>query len=166
MDDRTTRRHPAVTGLQPQKRGKRLAMTAPERDGYLAQARTCRVATSGAGGAPHLSALWFVWDGDALWLNSIVKSQRWTNLMRDPRICVLVDDGHQFSELRGVELVGEVEVVGEVPRTGVSNDTLRAPERAFGDKYADGEFSYDGGHAWLRLVPEKIVSWDFRKMRG
>jgi hypothetical protein len=22
----------------------------------------------------------------------------------------------------------------------------------------------DGRHAWLRLVPEKIVSWDFRKL--
>jgi hypothetical protein len=24
----------------------------------------------------------------------------------------------------------------------------------------------DGRHAWLRLVPDKITSWDFRKMAG
>jgi hypothetical protein len=24
----------------------------------------------------------------------------------------------------------------------------------------------DGRHAWLRLTPEKLVSWDFRKLAG
>jgi hypothetical protein len=23
---------------------------------------------------------------------------------------------------------------------------------------------HDGRHAWLRVVPEKITSWDFRKL--
>ena len=23
---------------------------------------------------------------------------------------------------------------------------------------------HDGRHAWLRIVPDKIVSWDFRKL--
>jgi hypothetical protein len=25
------------------------------------------------------------------------------------------------------------------------------------------EFVYDGRHAWLRITPTKIASWDFRK---
>jgi hypothetical protein len=153
-----------VTELKPQKRGGRIAMTAEERDLYLTQSRTCRVGTSNAAGDAHVSALWFVWLDGTLWLNSVVKSQRWTNLMRKPRISVLVDGGHDFMELQGVELVGAVEVIGEVPRVGEPNALLEAPERAFGLKYANGDFAYDGGHAWLRLVPEKIVSWDFRKM--
>jgi hypothetical protein len=150
--------------LKLQKRGARIAMTADERDAYLSHARTCRVGTTGADGAAHVSALWFVWDGEALWLNSVVKSQRWTNVLRDPRVSVLIDGGHEFSELNGVELIGRVEVVGEAPRTGEPNDALTSPESAFGQKYAGGQFTYDGGHAWLKLVPEKIVSWDFRKM--
>jgi hypothetical protein len=24
---------------------------------------------------------------------------------------------------------------------------------------------HDGRHAWMRLTPEKVVSWDFRKLR-
>jgi hypothetical protein len=151
---------------RPQRRGGKIAMSPQERDTYLLQARTCRVATVGADGAPHVSALWFVWDGAALWLNSIVKSQRWTDLTRDPRVSVLVDGGHDFSELHGVELIGSVTVVGEAPRTGEPVDELIAPERLFGEKYAGGTFSYDGRHAWLKLVPEKVVSWDFRKLAG
>lgn len=84
--------------------------------------------------------------------------------MRDPRVSVLVDGGHDFVDLQGVEVIGRAEVVGEVPRTGEPKDVLVGPERVFGDKYAGGTFAYDGGHAWLRVVPERVVSWDFRKM--
>ena len=41
---------------------------------------------------------------------------------------------------------------------------VEVPETLFGQKYSDGTFQADGRHAWLRLAPEKIVSWDFRKM--
>ena len=76
----------------------------------------CRLGSVDGDGAPHVSPLWFVWDGSALWLHSIVKSQRWVNLMRDPRVSVAVDAGVGYGELRGVELLGRVEVVGDVPR--------------------------------------------------
>jgi hypothetical protein len=124
----------------------------------------CRVATVDAAGRPHNSPLWFVWDGSALWLNSVVKSRRWVNLERNPQVSVVVDSGHRYGELRGVELVGAIEQVGDVPRKSTPDPVLELPERLFGAKYANGTFVADGRHAWLRLAPEKIVSWDFRKM--
>jgi hypothetical protein len=147
-----------------QRRGRSIAMTSEERDSFLGVARTCRVATVGEDGRPHNSPLWFVWDGSALWLNSVVKSQRWVNIARNPQVSVVIDGGHDFGELHGVELIGAAHPVGEIPRTDTPNDDLRTPERLFGEKYANGSFHVDGRHAWLRLVPEKIVSWDFRKM--
>jgi len=27
-----------------------------------------------------------------------------------------------------------------------------------------GAMIHDGRHAWLRIVPDKITSWDFRKL--
>ncbi len=149
--------------MREQRRSRRLAMTPEERDAFLLGERTCRVATTGDGG-PHLTALWFVWDGASIWLTSIVASQRWTDLERDPRVSVLVDAGEEFGQLRGVEVRGRAEVVGEVPRTGEPDDELTGPERLFGEKYVGGPFAHDGRHAWLRVVPEKIVSWDFTKM--
>lgn len=134
-----------------------------ERDAFLAGQRTARVATASELG-PHLTPLWYVWDGTALWLTSIVSSQRWTDMARDPRVAVLVDAGEDYAELRGVELRGRVEIVGEVPRTGLPEPLLDEPERLFAGKYADGVVHHDGRHAWLRLVPEKITSWDFRML--
>lgn len=150
--------------MRAQKRGRAIAMSTDEVDAYLREARTCRVGTVGADGRPHVSPLWFVWDGDALWLNSIVKSQRWTNVVRDPRVSVVVDGGDEFMTLHGVELEGRAQVVGEVPRSSEPDPLVAEPERLFGDKYAGGSFVADGRHAWLRIAPDKVTSWDFRKI--
>ena len=138
-------------------------MSTDERDAFLAEQRTCRVATVGTNG-PHATPLWYLWDGQALWLTSLSRSQRWTDLMADPRIAVVVDAGEAYGELRGVELRGRVEVVGEVPRTGEPVPELDGPEQAFADRYTDGTIVRDGRHGWLRLGPDKITSWDFRKI--
>jgi hypothetical protein len=150
--------------IRPQRRGRRIAMTPPELDEFLAGERTCRVATIGADG-PHATPLWFGWDGTYFWLYSIVKSQRWTDLQRDPRIGIVVDAGVEYTDLRGVEITGTVEVIGDVPYTGAPDHRLADIEKQFAGKYMSGhEMSHDGRHAWLRVTPAKIASWDFRKL--
>ncbi len=139
-------------------------MDKAELDAFLNQERTCRIATGSPSG-PHVTALWYVWDGTALWLTSLVRSQRWTDIERDPRVAVLIDAGEAYGELRGAELRGSLERVGEAPRTGAPEPALEEPERLFARKYSGSDtFGYDGRHAWLRLVPDKITSWDFRKL--
>jgi len=139
-------------------------MTVAERDAFLASERTCRVASIGSDGGPHVTPLWFAWDGASLWLTSIVRSQRWADLQRDRRVGVVVDAGEEFVDLRGVEIRGDALPVGEAPRTGAAVAELDVPERLFAEKYSGGRVHYDGRHAWLRITPQKIVSWDFRKM--
>ncbi|MFD9886536.1 pyridoxamine 5'-phosphate oxidase family protein [Streptomyces alboflavus] len=148
-----------------QRRGRRIMMTPDELDAFLAAERTCRIATVSADGAPHVSALWFAWDGTSLWLYSVTRSKRWAELRRDPRVAVVVDAGEQYGELRGVELTGTAEVVGEVPRSGEPCPELDLPERLFARKnFGMEEMVHDSRHAWLRLTPDAIASWDFRKL--
>lgn len=148
-----------------QRRGRRIMMTGAERDAYLAEQRTCRVATVAADGRPHVGALWFAWDGGSLWLYSITRSLRWAQLRADPRIAVVVDDGVEYGELRGVELTGRAAPVGEAPRKGAPCPELDVPERLFAVKYFGTDaMPHDGRHAWLRLTPESVTSWDFRKL--
>ena len=167
-----------------QRRGRVIAMNAEELTAFLGDQRTCRFATTGPDG-PHVAPVWFVWDGQALWVYSLTRSQRWANLARDPRVAVVVDDGHHYHELRGVEIEGEAAMVGPVPRTAEDPQPpeLAEPERLMAAKYfgpvtpaADSggaspaaggggpEMVHDGRHAWLRINPLKIVSWDFRKL--
>jgi PPOX class probable F420-dependent enzyme len=148
-----------------QRRGRKIMMEPGELDAFLGAQRTCRVATVSADGAPHVSPLWFLWDGTSLWLYSITRSRRWSELRRDPRVAVVVDAGEDYGELRGVELSGTVEVVGEVPRTGEPLAELTEVERLFARKnFGIDDMPHDGRHAWLRLTPDAITSWDFRKL--
>jgi hypothetical protein len=151
--------------LRPQKRGNKIAMTAQERDAFLMAERTCRVATIGSDGQPHATALWFLWDGTYFWMQSITRAQRWADLQQNPQIAVVVDSGVEYLELCGVEILGTVEFVGEQPRSGEPNDELEVMEPKFFTKYFNtDQVFHDGKHAWIRIKPSKIASWDFRKL--
>jgi hypothetical protein len=145
-----------------QRRNRRVAMTPDEVDAFLAEQRTCRVATAG----PHVTPLWFLWHGGALWLWSVTRSRRWAELARDPRVAVVVDTGEEYGELRGVELTGTAAPVGPVPRPPdvAAPETAEVEER-YAAKYTGGFFVVDGRHGWLKVVPSHVVSWDFRKLR-
>ncbi len=152
--------------LRPQKRGNKIAMTAAERDDFLISERICRVATVGPSG-PHNTALWFLWDGTHFWMQSITRAQRWADLQRNPQVAIVVDTGVDYLELRGVEILGTVEFIGEQPRAGKPNDDLAIMEPQFFRKYFNtDQVSHDGKHAWVRVKPTKIASWDFRKLAG
>ncbi|MER5258933.1 MULTISPECIES: pyridoxamine 5'-phosphate oxidase family protein [unclassified Streptomyces] len=148
-----------------QRRGRRIMMSPGELDAFLGTERTCRVATVSGDGAPHVSALWFAWDGTSLWLFSITRSRRWADLRGNGRIAVVIDSGEEYGELRGVELSGTAVFVGESPRVGDPCPELDVPERLFNQKYFGLDtMPYDGKHAWIRLTPDAIASWDFRKL--
>jgi hypothetical protein len=158
--------------LRSQRRGRRIAMTDAERDEFLSAERTCRVATLGPDG-PHATPLWFAWHDGCIWLYSITRSQRWADLQKDPRLGLVVDTGHDYDQLRGVEITGTAEVVAEVPRIGEPADDpsdnscrgLPQVEKLFAAKYFGmTEMFHDGRHAWLKVTPAKIASWDFRKL--
>lgn len=155
----------AMSRMHAQRRGRPIAMTGDEVDAFLAEERTCRVATVGTEGVPHVAPLWFVWDGVHVWLNSLVRSRRWADIAREPRMSLVVDAGVEFAELRGIEISGTAHVVGEVPRRGDPDPVLEQVERFFAAKYSPtGEFVADGRHSWLRVDVDKLVSWDFRKI--
>lgn len=140
-------------------------MPVDERDAFLREQRICRLATVNRHGRPHVSPLWYVWDGSSVWIYSLTRSQRWTDLLRHPQVALVVDAGETYGELRGVELSGRAEPVGEQPRSGDPNSDLEEPERLFSAKYRRGEgMRHDGRHAWVRVRPEREYTWDFRKI--
>ena len=141
-------------------------MNADELNAFLDTERTARLATLGSSG-PHVSPVWFIWDRTALWVYSLTRSQRWTDIARNPSVAAVIDAGQEYAELRGVEIEGHAAVVGPVPRTGTEEAALDLTnaERLMAGKYWPGsDLTHDGRHAWLRVTPVKITSWDFRKL--
>jgi nitroimidazol reductase NimA-like FMN-containing flavoprotein (pyridoxamine 5'-phosphate oxidase superfamily) len=134
----------------------KLRLTPEELDLLLDTARVAHVATADAEDGPHVMPLWFVWHDGALWMNSLIRSRRTRDIGHDARVAVCVDAGEQYAELRGVVFYGRFEQATD--STG-----LQAAKEAFARKYWGGsEVPSIRSHTWLKLVPDRMVSWDFR----
>ena len=125
---------------------------------FLASSWTARVATLGPDGWPHVIPLWFVWLEGSLVVNTTRGNRTVRNLEADPRAAITIDDGELYDELRGAVLRGHV--------SEAADDDGRITA-AFGDKYFGGNqphFASWRNRFFLRMEPERISSWDFRKI--
>jgi nitroimidazol reductase NimA-like FMN-containing flavoprotein (pyridoxamine 5'-phosphate oxidase superfamily) len=134
-------------------------MTPEEVDAFLRAERTCRVATVRGDGAPHVVPLWFVWHEGSIWINNLRRARRSRDLEAGSAVALCIDTGVEYFELRGAVVYG-------TPQTVDPEDPALAPVRqGFGDKYFGGNQVPDvKSHQWLRVVPDRIASWDFRKI--
>src|SRR6266571_2617848 len=111
-------------------------MTDEEVRAFLADQMTVNCATAGPNGRPHLVSLWYVPVGDELHGWTYAKSQKARNLERDPRATLLVEDGVQYHELRGVMMECDVEMERDPARVA---EYGRALFRRYGGGADDGE---------------------------
>ena len=147
-----------------------IKLTAEEQAELLEQERVVIATTIGPRGWPHSMPLWFtVRDGD-IWAWTFAKSQKVKNLERDNRCTLLVETGEEYSELRGIQIEAEAELIRDEERVldFAKELTLR---------YAPGLETIDGdAAAGLRAqVPKRVAihfhpvrtaSWDHRKLGG
>src|ERR1700733_16270659 len=83
-----------------------IVMSEAEISDFVTSSRTGTLATIGADGQPHLTAMWYgVVDGE-IWLETKEKSQKAVNLKRDPRGSFMIEDGDTYDTLRGVSFAG------------------------------------------------------------
>ena len=116
------------------------------------------VATASADGWPHVVPLWFVWRDGAVWINNLRRSKRSRDIGEGSPVALCVDTGVSYQELRGAVLYGRFEAA-------VGDTALEAVKAEFARKYWAVETIPDlKSHQWLRLKPERIASWDFRKI--
>lgn len=86
-------------------------MSDDEINEFLVRSRSSTMATLGPTGTPHLVAMWYAVIDGKIWFETKSRSQKAVNLRRDPRITVLVEDGHTYDTLRGVSIEGTAEIV-------------------------------------------------------
>ena len=106
--------------------------------------------------------MWFLWDGEHVLIPTSRTTRKARNLMRDSRASVMIDDSRGGFDLRGITLVGRVEIV-EAPESFALNRRIHekyvtpaglelAPVRAY---LATDDIT-------LRFFPERLSSWDLR----
>lgn len=88
-------------------------LTHQEIEDYLTRAHTAIVTSVGKDGYPHAVPVWFVYLNGALYFRSMSGQQKAVNLLRNPKICLLVEDGEAWVDLRSVVVRGDAQEVRE-----------------------------------------------------
>lgn len=143
-----------------------IRMTSEEIATFLDEARTLIVATLDKDGAPHQTALWFAQREGAVMFETYGSSQKVVNLRRDPRVSVLCEEGESYDQLRGVSIRGTAEIVDSGER--LSELMTHIVARNAPGQTAESLARHVAGMVRKRVVvvvhPEKIMSWDHRKL--
>ena len=146
-----------------------IKMSKEEVTAFLQNQISLQIGTINKDGSPHLSTMWYFYDGERFIFHTYTKSQKILNLKRDSRITVLAEAGIQYSDLQGVIAYGDTEIIN-----GEDNqkEVIRYME-IVGDKYIKGEDSaqYLEGmklqspkRSVVIVKPSKFISWDHTKI--
>ncbi|GIF22775.1 PPOX class probable F420-dependent enzyme [Actinoplanes tereljensis] len=142
----------------------------------LSAGRKLQLATINPDGTPHLVSMFYAMQDGRIAFWTYRSSQKARNLARDPRVTCLVEDGDDYFELRGVQIVGDVQRIDDLP--GVTEIgrlvAARMPSPVVGELAPDEiAAALDGyvAHAATKrsaylVEPRRVVSWDHRRLVG
>jgi nitroimidazol reductase NimA-like FMN-containing flavoprotein (pyridoxamine 5'-phosphate oxidase superfamily) len=111
---------------------------------------------------PHVVPVWFMWDGDYVWISSFISTRKIRELKMNPRGAVLIESKQEGGNLQAVLLEGTVELVTQ-PRQLVKALASRIYIRYLGPEgIMDAEpqsWLNDAENLLIKLTPERIISW-------
>lgn len=143
-----------------------IRMNEAEVAAFLDECKSLQVATLDAGGAPHLTTVWFAMKGGTYLFETYGKSQKVVNLRRDPRVAVLCEKGETYDQLRGVSVQGRAEIVDggerllELMEVIVSRNHPGLPPA----QITETAVNMARKRVVVVVKPDKVISWDHRKL--
>lgn len=125
--------------------------------------RTAKLSTIRKDGSPHVVPIWFVLDNNDNNDTHIVfttghDSLKANNMIREPRVCICVDD--QIPPFSFVKIDGVAEINQKPPRNEILKWATRIAERYMGKNNADsyGKRNSEEGELLVRIKPTRIVA--------
>ena len=128
----------------------------------LAQPVLARLATANPKtGQPHVVPVWFLWDGQAIWISAFSSTRKVRDLVQNPRCAVLIEP-EKPDKLQGVLLEGPVESIRQPPEL-VCDTSIRIYTRYMGYEGARAaepqSWAVDPENHLLKLTPSHIAAW-------
>jgi PPOX class probable F420-dependent enzyme len=131
----------------------------PLAEKILAEPLLARLAVVKPDCTPHITPVWYYWDGERLVMSVAKKRFKIKCIKKNPRVAATIDT--QTPPYRGVIVEGEAELTEEA----VAEVTRQLCERYLPPKEA--EESYRELMAVpryvVRIKPHKIIVWDYSK---
>jgi PPOX class probable F420-dependent enzyme len=146
-----------------------ITLSAIEQRELLEQGRIVVVSSLGPRGWPHSMPLWYVLRDREIWIYTYAKSQKVRNLERDPRATLMVETGHEYFELRGVEIEAEAEIhreLDDVYELGKELTIRYSGAGSIHGQAADALRAQAAKRVAISFEARRIASWDHRKLAG
>ena len=148
-----------------------IQMTDDEVRDFVRSSKTIIINSIESEGYPHPMPMWFAVDDDGtVRMTTFRKSQKVRNIERDPRVSLLVEDGEEYAELRGVVFYGKAEIVDNleaVTQTLLAIGGQEMPKDPEARKtLQEGIGRTATKRVCILIRPERVVSWDHRKLGG
>jgi PPOX class probable F420-dependent enzyme len=146
-------------------RRRQIQLTPEEQAEFLREHRKAALATIGRDGFPHVVAMNFLEKDGAFYMTSYGKAQKVLNIRRNPKVALMAETGDNYAELRGVMIRGGCEIVEGADAV---REVFAAMAEARGVRAERPRGSADSApkRVVLKITPEKVTSWDHRKLGG
>src|SRR2546421_9640373 len=146
-------------------RRRQIQLSPEEQAAFFREQRKAALATLDQDGFPHVVAMnYFARDG-AFYMTSYGKAQKVVNVRRNPKVALMVESGDTYAELRGVMIRGRCEILeGQDAVKGALE--ARAEAQSNPSPVQPGAEASAPKRVVLKIVPDKVISWDHRKLGG
>ena len=148
-------------------RRKQIRLTSAEQAAYLQTSRKIALATLDKDGFPHVVAMGFLAKDGAIYMASYVSAQKVLNIRRNPKVGLLVEDGQNYGEFRGVMIRGYCDIIEDPEQVEATMQAMVAKHaRSADDRPPRGAMSSAPKRVLLKVTPAKVSSWDHAKLQG
>ena len=146
-------------------RRRQIQLSPEEQAAFLREHRKASLATIDQNGFPHLVAMNFFAKDGAFYMTSYGKAQKVVNIRRSPKVALMVEAGDKYSELRGVMVRGHCEIIEGAAAVRAAFAAM-AEARGTTTERPRGSVDSAPKRVVLKIIPEKITSWDHTKLGG
>jgi PPOX class probable F420-dependent enzyme len=146
-------------------RRRQIQFSPEEQAVFLREHRKASLATIDQNGFPHVVAMNFFAKDGVFYMTSYSKAQKVVNIRRNPKVALMIEAGDKYSELRGVMVRGHCEIIegAEAVRAAFA---AMAEARGTTTERPLGSVDSAPKRVVLKIIPEKITSWDHSKLDG
>jgi PPOX class probable F420-dependent enzyme len=111
---------------------------------------------------PHVVPVWFLWDGESVWISSYSSTRKIRELQGNPKCSIVIDTSGRPDGLSAVLFEGRAELVTE-PREFVREMVTRVYARYLGPEGVlaaePQEWIHSPENLLIKLTPEKTFAW-------
>ena len=111
-------------------------------------------------GHPHTVPIGYFRKGDEVFIGCRAGTQKLKNIERNPKVSVMLETGSSMQDIKGVCIQGTADIVMD---TAEQLPLLRHSMALRGTPEDQLPTEARPGAAYIRIRPEKVISWDYAK---